>query len=171
MVDTHYPSNAERVKLIPGVAESIARLNARQIPVIVVTNQSGIARGLITKAQYEAVRDRLDQELRRHGAFANATYHCAHWIDVSGPCDCRKPALGMYEQAARAHHLDMRRSAYIGDRWSDVQPALATGGVGVLVPGPETRPEQVELARAQAYVMPTLDDAVSHFLATLSADA
>lgn len=171
MVDTHYPSNADRVQLITGVAESIARLNARGIPVIVVTNQSGIARGLITRAQYEAVRDRLDQELRRQGAFADATYHCPHWDEASGPCDCRKPGLGMYEQAAREHHLDMSRSAYIGDRWSDVQPALATGGVGVLVPGPETRPDHIALARAQAYVMPTLDDAVSHFLATLTAEA
>ncbi len=167
MVDTHYPSSPDRVKLIPGVADALARCNARNIPVIVVTNQSGIARGLITPAQYEAVRDRLDQELLRQGAHADATYHCPHGANPSDACDCRKPGLGMYQRAAQEHALDLSRSIYIGDRWSDVQPALATGGIGVLIPGPDTRADHIELARAQAHIMPTLDDAITYFLSSM----
>jgi histidinol-phosphate phosphatase family protein len=168
MVDTHYPSSPEQVRVIPGAAQALARCNARGIPVIVVTNQSGIGRGLLTEAQYEAVRARLESELARAGARVDATYHCPHWEGVTGPCDCRKPALGMYRQAAREHALDLSRSAYIGDRWRDVQPALATGGMGVLVPGNNTRDDDVRAARADAYVVPTLSDAIDLFLATFA---
>jgi D-glycero-D-manno-heptose 1,7-bisphosphate phosphatase len=167
MTDTHYPSEPARVRVIPGAAEALARCNARGVPVIVVTNQSGIARGLITIAQYEAVRDRLLADLARLGAHVDATYHCPHWGDVSGPCDCRKPALGMYQRAAEEHGLDLARSVYIGDRFSDVQPALATGGIGVLVPAADTKPADIDRAHAEAYVMPALGDAIDHFLATL----
>ena len=100
MVDTHYPSDPDRVRLIPGVAAALARCNAPAIPVIVVTNQSGIARGLLTEAQYQSVRARLEADLLRAGARVDATYHCPHWEDVTGPCDCRKPGTGMYRQAA-----------------------------------------------------------------------
>ncbi len=167
MVDTHYPSDPERVRLIAGAAEALAACNAAGIPVIVVTNQSGIARGLITAAQYEAVRARLEAELARAGARVDATYHCPHWIDVTGPCDCRKPGLGMYRRAAAEHGLDLARSVYIGDRWSDVQPALVTGGLGVLVPGPQTHHDDVQRARAEAHVVPALGDAMQLFLSTL----
>jgi len=73
----------------------------------------------------------------------------------------------MYRRAAVDHALDLSRSGYIGDRWRDVQPAVETGGVGVLVPSVDTSDADVLFARAQAYVMPSLGDAVSHFLATL----
>lgn len=167
MVDTHYPSDPDRVRLIPGVAEALIACNRAGVPVIVVTNQSGIARGLLTETQYQRVRERLESDLARAGARVDATYHCPHWIDVTGPCDCRKPGLGMYRQAAAEHALDLSRSGYIGDRWRDVQPAVETGGVGVLVPSVDTSDADVQAARAEAYVMPSIGDAVSHFLATL----
>jgi len=167
MVDTHYPSDPDRVRLIPGAADALNACNTAGVPVIVVTNQSGISRGLLTEAQYQLVRARLESELARAGARVDATYHCPHWIDVTGPCDCRKPGLGMYRRAAVDHALDLSRSGYIGDRWRDVQPAVETGGVGVLVPSVDTSDADVLFARAQAYVMPSLGDAVSHFLATL----
>jgi len=155
------------VRLIPGAADALNACNTAGVPVIVVTNQSGISRGLLTEAQYQLVRARLESELARAGARVDATYHCPHWIDVTGPCDCRKPGLGMYRRAAVDHALDLSRSGYIGDRWRDVQPAVETGGVGVLVPSVDTSDADVLFARAQAYVMPSLGDAVSHFLATL----
>lgn len=168
MIDTHYPSDPDRVRLIPGAAAALALCNAAGVPVIVVTNQSGISRGLLSEAQYQLVRARLESDLARAGARVDATYHCPHWVDVTGPCDCRKPALGMYRRAALEHNLDLSRSAYIGDRWRDVQPAIETGGLGVLVPSADTSQEDQQLARANAYVMPSLGDAVSHFLATLT---
>lgn len=150
IADAHYPADPDRVVLLPGAAAAIARANAAHIPVIVVTNQSGIGRGLVSPAQYEAVRARLDTLLADEGARIDATYHCPHWPDRDGPCDCRKPGIGMHRQAARDHHLSLTASAYIGDRWRDVQPALTTGGLGVFVPGEETPMHDMQRAREHA---------------------
>jgi histidinol-phosphate phosphatase family protein len=171
MIDTHYPSDPDRVRLIAGVADALALCNAAHVPVIVVTNQSGIARGLLTERQYQLVRARVENDLAAAGARVDATYHCPHWAEITGPCDCRKPGLGMYVRAAAEHGLDLARSAYIGDRWRDVSPALETGGLGVLIPSVDTSQADIDAARAQAYVMPSLGDAIGHFLATLNASA
>ncbi len=169
IADAHYLADASRVQLLPGAAAAVANANAAQVPVVVVTNQSGIARGLITTSQYEAVRDRTNALLRAGGAAVLATYHCPHWGHPKELCECRKPGLGMYREAAAAYQLDLMRSAYIGDRWRDVQPALATGGIGILVPGIETPAADVEEARsalsARIFMAEHLLEAVSIALA------
>jgi len=154
IADAHYLADATLVRLLQGAAAAVASANAAHTLVVVVTNQSGIARGLITPEQYEAVRAQTDALLARHGAYVDATYHCPHWPEISGACDCRKPLLGMYQQAAARFDIDLARSAYIGDRWRDVAPAQATGGFGVLVPGTET--PEVDLESARTYASPTL---------------
>ena len=169
IADAHYLADASRVQLLPGAAAALANAHAAQVPVVVVTNQSGIARGLITTSQYEAVRDRTNALLRAGGAAVLATYHCPHWGHPKELCECRKPGLGMYREAAAAYQLDLMRSAYIGDRWRDVQPALATGGIGILVPGIETPAADVEEARsalsARIFMAEHLLEAVSIALA------
>lgn len=166
MADTHYPSDPAQVRLIAGAAQALAEVNAHGIPVVIVTNQGGIARGYLTEAQYETVRARLESLLKTAGVTVHATYHCPHWEPVTGPCDCRKPGLGMYRRAAAEHGLDLARSVYIGDRWRDVKPGLDLGGLGVLVPGPDTPDDDVAQARTHAHVVPALHDAVSlHFAA------
>ena len=169
IADAHYLADASRVQLLPGAAAAVANANAAQVPVVVVTNQSGIARGLITTSQYEAVRDRTNALLRAGGAAVLATFHCPHWGHPKELCECRKPGLGMYREAAAAYQLDLMRSAYIGDRWRDVQPALATGGIGILVPGIETPAADVEEARsalsARIFMAEHLLEAVSIALA------
>lgn len=169
IADAHYLAESSRVRLLPGAGSAVARANAAQVPVVVVTNQSGIARGLITVAQYEDVRDRTTFLLKARGGEVLATYHCPHWGAPKEPCECRKPGLGMYRQAAAEHGLDLSRSAYIGDRWRDVQPAIATGGVGILIPGIETPPADVEAARsalsAQLHLSDSIHDAVELALA------
>jgi histidinol-phosphate phosphatase family protein len=171
IADAHYLADASRVQLLPGAAAAVANANAAQVPVVVVTNQSGIARGLITTSQYEAVRDRANALLRAGGAAVLATYHCPHWGHPKELCECRKPGLGMYREAAAAYQLDLMRSAYIGDRWRDVQPALATGGIGILVPGIETPAADVEEARsalsARIFMAEHLLEAVSIALAMI----
>ncbi|WP_310569034.1 HAD-IIIA family hydrolase [Gemmatimonas sp.] len=173
IADAHYLADASRVQLIPGAAAAVATANAAQVPVVVVTNQSGIARGLITTFQYEAVRDRTNALLSADGAAVLATYHCPHWGRPKEPCECRKPGLGMYRDAAAAYALDLAHSAYIGDRWRDVQPALATGGIGILVPGIETPSADVEEARsalsARIFMADTILEAVSIALAMIGA--
>ena len=175
IADAHYLADASRVQLLPGAATAVARANAAQVPVVVVTNQSGIARGLITTAQYEAVRDQTNALLSGNGAAVLATYHCPHWGHPKEPCECRKPGLGMYREAAAAYQLDLMRSAYIGDRWRDVQPALATGGIGILVPGVETPAADVEEARsalsARIFMSESILEAVSIALAVIDVRA
>ncbi len=148
IADAHYPSSAAQVVLLAGAAAGVARANAASVPVVIVTNQSGIGRGLITNAQYEAVRARLDELLAAEHAHVDATYHCPHWPERDGPCRCRKPGIGMHEDAARALDLALTASVYIGDRWRDVQPAIATGGLGILVAGLETPMEDLQRAKA-----------------------
>lgn len=147
IADAHYPSSASNVRLLHGAADAISCANRVDVPVVVVTNQSGIARGMISMTQYEAVRARTDALLADGDAHVEATYFCPHAPSVSGPCDCRKPGLGMYRQAADQLGLSLERSAYIGDRWRDVQPARDTGGFGVLVPGTDTPEDDLETAR------------------------
>jgi histidinol-phosphate phosphatase family protein len=172
IADAHYLADANRVQLLAGAAAAVAKANAAQVPVVVVTNQSGIARGLITHAQYEAVRDQTNALLGAGGAAVLATYHCPHWGHPKEPCACRKPGLGMYREAAAEFQLDLMHSAYIGDRWRDVQPALATGGIGILVPGIETPSSDVEEARSalstRIFMSENILEAVSIALAMIA---
>ena len=139
--DTAYVREPDDVELLPGSAASIRRLNERGLPVIVVTNQSGIARGLLTEQDYERVRRRLDKLLEAEGARIDASYHCPHHPDFSGPCECRKPGLKLFKQAAAERGLDLGRSFYVGDRRRDVEPVRQTYGQGILIQRESTPPE------------------------------
>ena len=172
IADAHYPSEPEQVKLIAGAASAIARANASGIPVVVVTNQSGIGRGHITEAQYQSVNARMVDLFAAEGARIDATYHCPHWPDLDGQCECRKPGIGMHRDAASAMDLALPASVYVGDRWRDVQPAITTGGLGILVPGEETPMEDLLRAREatgnSVRVAENIDDAITTALAWIA---
>ena len=136
--DTDHLRRPDEVELIPGAAEAVAALNAAGIPVAVITNQSGIARGIFTEAEYEAVRARIGELLAARGARIDGTWHCPHLPEISGSCECRKPGVLLYRRAADELGLDPARSAFIGDRWRDVAPAVQLGGRGYLVPSEAT---------------------------------
>ena len=165
--DAHYLADPARVHVLPDVAPSIIALNERDLLAIVITNQSGIAQGLVTEAQYDATRRRLAQLLAEAGARIDATYHCPHHPSVSGACDCRKPGTGMYLQAAREHAIDLQRSLFVGDRRRDVEPALELGGIGILVPSPATPPNEVHWARTHAGVAHSLAEAINRWIAAI----
>ena len=131
--EREYLSDPEGVKLMKGVPEALARLRASGFALVVVTNQSGIARGLYTLADYRAVARRVDEVLEASGVRPDATYFCPHHPDFTGPCDCRKPGGGMYLRAARDLGLELTGSFYVGDRIKDVLPARSFGGTGILV--------------------------------------
>ena len=147
--DVRYLSRADDVELLPGAAHAIARLNNIGTPVVVVTNQSGIARGRFTIDDYLQTKQRLDELLAASGARINATYFCADHPDFTGPCDCRKPGTRLFEQAAMEHRLNMRSPAFIGDRWRDVEPYHSLGGTPVLINGSETPVEDVASAHRE----------------------
>lgn len=163
--DAHYLSDPAKVKLIPGSADAIARINATLVPVIVITNQSGIGRGLFTIEEHSLVSRRLDELLAEHGARIDASYDCPHAPDEM--CECRKPGLLLFRRAAEDNPgIDLSRALYVGDRMRDVEPGLALGGQGVLVPSPETPEEDKRAAKARARVAPSLATAVDWYLCT-----
>lgn len=163
--DAHYLSRPEQVKLIEGAAEAISRINSLLIPVIIVTNQSGIARGIFTGKEHEAVTKRVDELLAQEGAKIDASYYCPHAPEDA--CDCRKPGTLLFRNARSDYPgIDLSRALYIGDRLRDIEPALSLGGHGVLVPSPETPASEIEAANASARVAPSLGTAVDWFLCT-----
>lgn len=128
-----YLADPEGVELVPGTVEALAALRGAGLPYVIVTNQSGIARGLYSEDDYRAVAARLQGILEDAGVPPEATRYCPHHPDVTGPCDCRKPDTGMHRSAAAEHGLDLGRSFYVGDKASDVEPARTLGGSGFLV--------------------------------------
>lgn len=128
-----YLADPDDVALVPGAARAIVRLREAGYAVVVVTNQSGIARGLYSEADYRAVAARVSELLAAEGATLTGTYYCPHHPDLTGPCDCRKPGTGMYRRAAADLGLDLSRSVYVGDKVTDVEPGLALGGRSLLV--------------------------------------
>ena len=119
-----------KVRLLPGAADAIHRLNEAGWLVITVSNQSGIARGLYDVATYSAVQRRLVELLAAHGARLDGAYFCPHHPEITGPCECRKPGVRLFRDAQAALGLDLARCYWVGDRLSDVQPARALGGEG-----------------------------------------
>jgi D-glycero-D-manno-heptose 1,7-bisphosphate phosphatase len=133
--DPGFLHEPDEVRLLPGAAAAIRRLNDAGWLVVTVSNQSGIARGLYDAAAYAAVQRRLVELLAERGARLDGAYYCPHHPDVTGPCDCRKPGLRLFRDAAGALELDLARSYWVGDRVSDVEPAraLAASERGLLV--------------------------------------
>lgn len=166
--DAHYLASPDGVLLMPGAAEAIRRLNENHILAIVVTNQSGIARGLLTPHDLEAIHARLQTELAAAGAHLDAILHCPHHPEGSVPaftitCDCRKPATGMVVRACGELSVDLPDSAVIGNAASDMQLALNLGIPGLLV-GPAT----AEAGALCTAAVPGLREAVDWMIANPS---
>lgn len=165
--DVSFIARREQVQLRPGAAEAIRLLNENDVAVVVITNQSGIARGMFTVADYEAVRDRLGEVLAERGSRIDASYYCPHHPDFSGPCECRKPGRLLFDEAIADLGIDAAASMFAGDRVRDVLPARTYGGTGFLVRASSTPPGEVEEAmKVGASIVATLLDAVQRFLAT-----
>jgi D-glycero-D-manno-heptose 1,7-bisphosphate phosphatase len=133
ILERDYLADPAGVAFVPGAVEALRRLRDAGFVLVVVTNQSGIARGLYTEQDYRAVAGRIDALLAQSGVPLDATYHCPHHPDFTGPCDCRKPGTEMHGAAERDLEVNLARSYYVGDRVKDVAPALKLGGKGILV--------------------------------------
>ncbi len=165
--DPGFLHEPEKLKLLPGAAEAIRRLNEAGYRVIIVTNQSGIARGRYTVRDYEAVQERLGALLTAHGARIDGAYFCPHHPQLSGPCDCRKPGVKLFHAAQAAFDIDFSRSWWVGDRLSDVQPArlLRGDGGGILVATGEGNLHQGQARALGVMVVADLAAAVEKILA------
>ncbi len=159
-----YLSDPEGVVLVLGATGALRNLRDAGFALVVVTNQSGIARGLYTEDDYHAVAARLDALLDEAGTPIDATLYCPHHPDFGPPCACRKPDVGMHRKAAAELGLSLADSYYVGDKVSDVLPALALGGSGVLVRTGFGADEEVRLP-AGVEVAEDIADAVRLILA------
>lgn len=130
--ERHYLRDPEGVALLAGVPGALRRIRAAGFLLVVITNQSGIGRGLFSEGQYHAVRSRLDALLEEEGIRLDGTWHCPD-DPVRGVSRCRKPAPALYRDAAHALSIDLAASLYIGDRLSDLGAATELGGRGILV--------------------------------------
>jgi D,D-heptose 1,7-bisphosphate phosphatase len=114
------PARAEHFELLPGAGEAIASLNRLNLPVIVVSNQPGIAHGKFTTSQLDAINEAMRLQLARSGARIDAVYYCRHHPDGAvaayrADCDCRKPKPGMLLRAAGERNIDLQRSFLVGE--------------------------------------------------------
>jgi histidinol-phosphate phosphatase family protein len=143
--DVPYNGDPDRVELVAGAREALARLRAAGVPTGMVSNQSGVARGLLSEDDVRAVNARVEQLL---GAPLGPVAYCPHGPDEG--CDCRKPAPGLIRRAAAELGVDPARCVVIGDIGADVDAARAAGARGILVPTPVTRAEEIAAAEEVA---------------------
>jgi len=129
--DPGYLKVAAELKLLTGVGPALARLKGAGARLVVVTNQSGVGRGIFTLKDLEAIHARLEGLLEQEGVALDAIYFCPHHPDDG--CHCRKPEVGMVERAASELHLDLRRSYLIGDHARDIQLAHRVGAKAILI--------------------------------------
>ncbi len=162
--DVQYLARPEQLVLIAGAAEAMQRLLAADLPLIVITNQSGIGRGYFTEAAFTEITARLDAMLAEFGITLTATYHCPDAPDVPDHISCRKPGDRMHARAALEHGIDLKKSFYIGDKWRDVAPAVTHNAMGILVPTPDTPFRDMAKARDDATVSTSLGAAVDRVL-------
>lgn len=133
-----YINHLSRFKLIPGAGPAIARLNRAGLPVAVVSNQSGVARGYFPESLVLEVSFRMEELLGRDQAHLDGQYYCPHHPRAEVPeyrldCRCRKPKPGLFHQAADDLGLDLKRSFVVGDRVSDLKAAERIGAGAILV--------------------------------------
>jgi D-glycero-D-manno-heptose 1,7-bisphosphate phosphatase len=159
--DVGYLRRLDQLSLFPWSVDAIRALNRAGLPVVVTTNQAGIARGLFTEAFVEETHRELENRIEAGGARIDAYYYCPHHptkgvvVEFSRACDCRKPGCGMVDRATRDLQLDPARSFVVGDTWLDVGMAQAAGARAVLVrtgAGAEQERSQPEDLRADAIV-------------------
>ena len=133
-----YPDRLERIVFFPFSVDAVRTLNAGGFAVVVVTNQSGIARGVVPEAFVGEAHRYIAARMQAGGARVDGFYYCRHHPQafdpaLRGPCDCRKPQPGLLRRAAAELDLDLARSFIVGDRWQDLGAGQAVGARGVLV--------------------------------------
>ena len=150
-----YLRDLSMLTLIPGVGQAVRKLNDAGFLVVLVTNQSGVARGYFPESLVAEAHGRLEELLGKDGARLDAGYYCPHHPTAGTTmhtrvCDCRKPGTGLIDQAARDLAIDVSQSYMVGDKWSDVELGHRAGATSILVrsgfaaddPG-NARPEHV----------------------------
>ncbi len=170
--DVGYLRTPDQVRLLPGAAASLRRLNDRQILTCLVSNQSGIARGLFTEDDLAGIHQRMENDLAAAGAHLDRVYYCPHHPTEGRPpynieCMCRKPRTGMLEQAARECAIDLARSFIVGDKALDIEAGKRAGTKSILVLTGFGRSSVEECRRRGTnpdFTAPTVAEAVEYIM-------
>jgi D-glycero-D-manno-heptose 1,7-bisphosphate phosphatase len=133
-----YMTDLSKLRLIPGAGAAIRKLNDTGFTIVLVTNQSGVARGYFPESLVHEAHEKLDAMLKAEGARIDAVYYCPHHPTAGNShytrdCDCRKPRTGLIERAVRDLDIDVSRSYMVGDKWSDIELGHRAGVRAVLV--------------------------------------
>lgn len=168
--EADYLRSVAGLRLLPGATEAVRRLRAAGFAVVLITNQSGIARGLYTEADLDLIHRELQRRLARRGTTLDAIYYCPHHPEVGKPpyrrrCPCRKPAPGMLTRAIRDLDLDAVRSFCVGDSARDVAAGQRVGARTVLVRTGYGRRTEAEAEAKPDHVARDLPEAVTWILA------
>jgi D-glycero-D-manno-heptose 1,7-bisphosphate phosphatase len=170
--EVHYLSRVEDLKLVPGAASAIARLNAVGIPVIIVTNQSGVARGYFSEDQLLEIHQALVSLLARENASIQGIYYSPYHPkgegDYKRESDCRKPGPAMLLAASEEYSINLSESILVGDRINDIRAGHAAGTRAIMVRTGHGATETSLPDAAEAdFIADDLASAVDHILTTM----
>ncbi len=126
-----YIKNWDEFEFLPKVKKAIKKLNEEGFLTIIVSNQRGVAKRIMTEDEVREIHDKMEEELKKEGAIINDIYYCPH--DVEEHCNCRKPEPGLLLRAAKEHNIDLSQSWMIGDRESDIEAGKRAGCKTVLI--------------------------------------
>lgn len=154
------------IELIPGALEGLKLASEAGFRLFIVSNQSGIARGLATETDVCRVNERLEELVAVGGVHFDGIYFCPHLPTISGHCDCRKPKRGMVDRALETFDLDLANSFVVGDRLLDMQLAHNIGATGIMVRTGygSVEEHQIEADGRPAYIVDNLLEAVKVIL-------
>jgi D-glycero-D-manno-heptose 1,7-bisphosphate phosphatase len=133
-----YLSDVSQLRFTPHSAQAVRLLNETKMKVIMITNQSGVARGYFSEGAISEIHQEMGKQLSAEKAFIDGIYYCPHHPEgtverYAIQCDCRKPGLGLLTKAAEKHGIDLKHSYLVGDKLSDVECALQAGMTSILV--------------------------------------
>jgi len=171
IIDVHHLASASQIEILPGVPESLRRLRDAGWAAVVVTNQSVVARGLVTEEGLREIHRALEAQLRSRGAAVDAVYYCPHHPEGAVAafrvvCDCRKPEAGLLLRAAADLGIDLAASVMVGDAASDVEAGRRAGCRTVLLRAAQESGAPPAGRAAADHVATDLADAVRWILAT-----
>lgn len=136
--DMVYLNDPAKIEVFKDSYEALKLLNKHDFTVILATNQSGVARGIVKEEILKQINSIITEDFKKHGAIITATYYCPHPVD--GGCACRKPNPGMLQEAAKRFNIDLSQSWMVGDRMTDVVAGLAAGCQSILLQNETTPP-------------------------------
>ena len=160
-VDVPYNVDPARLRLMPGAIEGLSKLREAGYELIVVSNQSGVARGYFDEAALDRLFDHLRQSVEAEGIPLLAVYHCPHHVDgsiaaYSFACDCRKPGAGLLRRAAGEQGIDLRSSFMVGDILDDIEAGKSAGCRTVLIDNGGETEWLLSPARTPDYTAPDI---------------